>query len=545
MRALPPDRVIASEPPSVTRSITQIERSFRRMKRVGGFDPDLRPSPPTNVTTTITVREAKTRLEFRVKVHCDFLTADTCEADIKRYIFQIRRTNAAGSPIDGTNKRTLELTHKQAFDTDSELPHVIFNNLESPRKQYVQARARILDKDERFSDWSAWNAQQLPVQTALPKPPAPGNLQLDFFSDRDKTTAARWYARVRGNEVTDWDAPGGDIEEDVNGYAVRVQTSFDGSVGHDRMDHFFKPARDEDADTVWSITFPIRHRRYWKRAQARTIDRWQRKGDWGPWTSWQRPGQEEPPNSTDVTIFDNSVDQVVIDWDPPPEPTNPNVIHVDVVYAQAQISKSPAFAPVFKFDRRIIQSRKSFFIPKADRGATFYGRTRNANSDDEFGEWIPARILGNNNPSADPDGVKVRGPRYAMAFTINGNAQVKNYKQLHPVPEDSKIVRSMIRAGDHDAGTHPNDGCPTGSALEANFRIWDVDDATSVQVYDTDARLKIPAGKHKDTIVLEDGDPSWAHQFVDKGEAIGLKIAAIGSTNPGEDVVAVIWLEPV
>ena len=545
MRMLPPDRVIASEPPTVTRSITQLERSFRRMRRVGGFDPDLRPAPPENVTQTITVREAKVRLEYRVKVHCDFLTADTCEADIKRYIFQIRRTNAAGAPIDGTNKRTLELTHKQAFDTDSELPHVIFNDLEKPKSQYVQSRARILDKDERFSDWSDWTAHELPVQSALPKPPAPGNLQLDFFSTREKNSATRWIGRVRGNEVTDWDAPGGDHEEDVAAYIVQVQTSDDGIVGNDKMQHFYKPAKDEDADTVWHLTFLIRHRRYWKRARAKTVDRWGRKGDWGSWTSWQRPGQEEPPNSTAVTIFDNSVDQVIIDWDSPPDPADPDVIHIDVAYAQAQISKSPTFTPIFKKDLKILGSRRAFFIPKADRGATFYGRTRNASADDEFGEWIPARLLGNDNPSADPDGVKVKSPRYTMAWTINGDAQAKMYKQLHPVPFDSKIIGAMMRADEHDAATHPNDGCPTGSALEANLRIWDADDGTNRKVFDTDARLKIPASRHRDTVFLDDGDPSWSNQLVFKGESVGVRIAAIGSGNPGSNVVIVATLEPV
>lgn len=541
---LVPDRVPPYQPPSWAREIAQMRNMVRIPTRVSAYDPDQRPAPPENVTLTISVREVKTRLEFRGKVHCDFLTANTCEADIKKYIFQIRPCDGAGVALDGTNKRTLELPAKQAFDSDSELPHVIFQELEKPKKQHYQARARILDKDERFSNWSDWTSPQLPFQTALPKPPAPFNVILDFFSDVDKSRDEKWRTRVRWDEVTFWDVPGGDNEEDVARYAIRVQVSNDGAIGNDKMMHFIKEAKDNDADTTAQIVFHVRHRKWWYRASVRTIDKWNRRGDWSAWTAWQKPTQEAPPNPDDVTIHDNSLDSVVLDWDAPPEPANPDIIHIDVRYFQVQIASNPTFSPVHKFDREVHGERRRFHIKKADRGKTFYGRVRSMNADDDPGDWIAGRINGNSSPFADPDGVKIKSARYTMAWTLNGNAQAKLYKQMHPVPFDSKIIGAVIRAGDHDAATHPNDGCPTGSSLQANLRILNLADDTNRAVFDNDSRLKIPAGKHKDTLFLDDGDSAWAHQLVDKGESIGVKIATIGSSDPGSDIVVVATLAP-
>jgi hypothetical protein len=434
----------------------------------------------------------------------------------------------------------------EAEENDDKL-HIIVGVLHRPRTWYWQARVRAVDESGCRGNWTAWTSPLLPWTGADPGPDTPSNLQLDF-DKVEQVHHAKWRMRMQWDEVRNFDYPGtpADDEPDLSKYVWQLQTSDDGVVGDDWTRKGVIEANDDDADTYVRKAILIRNPRNWHRFRVRSVDRFNRRSAWSAWTSWQRPNREVPPRPTDVTIFDASLDRVVLDWDAPDDPEDGDEIHPDIHHFQAQISTSSSFASIYKRDRFIAGERRAFKIPRADRDLTFYGRVRSVNSDKEKSSWIPATDVGNNDPGATPIGVRIgKGDKFVLPFSIRGTVTVGKKRPLWTAPDDYRLIRINIRAGDHDAGTHPDDGCPTGSPLEANLRVHDVDDTTETPVLSADTRLKIPAGSHKDSVMVEDDDTDWNVTQILKGESLGVRIATVGSTNPGEDLQINVVLEPL
>ncbi len=428
-------------------------------------------------------------------------------------------------------------------DDDDRL-HVITGELPRPRTWYWQTRVRGVDNHDCRGDWSAWTSPLLPWTGADPTPPAPTGLVLDFDKVQ-KARGARWMGRLQWNEVVNFDYPGtpADDETDVSSYAWQVQISEDGVIGDDYKIGGKRPAKDADADTFVRQRFPVRNKRWWFRARVRTIDRFNRRSAWTAYTSWQRPGNEAPPSPTAVTIFDKANLSVPVQWVGPDDPTDPDLISVDVEGFQADWSTSPTFASSYRRDRYVKGERARLRIPKTDLGPFYYARVRSFNSDGEKSAWIPATLTGNSSAGAPAIGVKPgRSQRIAVPFNVTNTVEAKQYPQGWTADGRYTIVGVRARCGRHDAATHPDDGTPGGAEMQINVRIED-DAGTSIAVFTTETRLRIEAGTHKDSSWIIEGDAGFGRTYIDLNETAFVKVFAVGSTRPGSNLGVFLILE--
>jgi hypothetical protein len=396
-------------------------------------------------------------------------------------------------------------------EEDPDKLHIVTRTLPRPKKWCWQTRVRAVDKDDCEGNWSAWTPSPpltTPFVGADPQPPVPSGLQLDF-DKLEKARHARWQGRVRWNEVQNFDYPGtpADDEVDVSRYHWQVQVSKDQIVGDDQLyrSGTTKEAQDEDDNDLVRIRFAIRNKKWWFRARVRSIDRFNRRSAYTSWTSWQQPGNELPPAPTLVTIFEGSADRVVMEWTAPPDPDDGDFIHVDIDHFQAQISKQVGFGTPYRFDRQVPGERKAFKVKDIDTPDIFYGRVRSVNSDREKSAWIPATIGGNSVAGTTPDGVIIggKGEKYVVTFTKPGTVLEKHYDVLWVSPRKLKFVKCRARVGRHDPATHPADGTPSGGSCQVNWWLHSADDSSAIKIFDTDDRLKITAGTHKDTNWLD------------------------------------------
>lgn len=429
----------------------------------------------------------------------------------------------------------------EAEENDTRL-HVITRALPRPKTWYWQARVRAVDKDDCAGDWSAWTAPGLPWTGANPQPPAPTGLQLDF-DKHERARHARWQWKLRWNEVQNFDYPGtpADDEEDVSRYHWQIQVSKDQTVGDDEIyrEGSTKEAQDEDDNDIVRVRGKVRNKKWWFRARVRSIDRFNRRGPYTAWGSWQRPGDELPPRPTNVTIFEGSADRVVLEWDAPTDPDDGDLIHVDIAYFQVQISKQIGFGTPYRFDRMDPNERKAFKIHNDDVNDIFYGRVRSVNSDGEKSAWIPATIGGNDDPGTTPDGVIVagQGTVYVATFTKPGVVLEKHYDTLWVAPRRLKFKKARARVGRHDGSTHPMDGTPQGGSCQVNIWVHSADETSALKIFDTDDRLKIDAHTHKDTQWLV----SFNITHIEENESLSIKVPQANGAN---NLVVQVLMEP-
>src|SRR3989304_2588348 len=104
------------QPPGLQRTLVELVDEVKLSRRVLEYDPDDRPEPPVDLALTISVREVKTRLEYKAKASCDPLTPNTCQADIDKYVFQMRYTDISGNPVADVDIRTKRIDGKEVFD---------------------------------------------------------------------------------------------------------------------------------------------------------------------------------------------------------------------------------------------------------------------------------------------------------------------------------------------------------------------------------------------------------------------------------------------
>lgn len=141
---------------------------------------------------------------------------------------------------------------------------------------------------------------------------------------------------------------------------------------------------------------------------------------------------------------------------------------------------------------------------------------------------------------------KQKCERVHAVFTISRKAVVKEYRPRWTADRDYLIKKVRVVAGNHDPDTHPDDGCPRGSDLVIQlFKYpvtWDDGTGSRVRVFNNEGRLRVPAGKHRDT--------AWAEDIKDTAELLledewlTVKVAQIGSTYPGDSIVVTVVLEP-
>jgi len=418
-------------PDDLLSKINYLDKRLTKKERVTKYNDedvnDAPPLPPT-VTMTLRVKEVKKRLEFRAVVTWGLVSPNTCQADVDRWVVQVRPTDSGGTPIDtdtiGGNP--YQLRREKNIDNKGETDvHAVFNDLQKPKKWYWQARVAIIDKAHRQGPFSSWTAQQLPVQEALPKPPTPTGVDL-IFDTLEKTRWDRIRAIVQWNEVLNWDVPGGDIEEDMRGYQVALRRTDSGGTP---VGSFVRKkvveAKDGDADTVTHTVFQKGiKKQYYYQARVRSVDRWNRRGDWSAWTTAEQATNDTttPPAPSNVTGF---IDQhrIVVEWDATKDAADTDILHEDITNFQVQVATDSGFTNIIR-DVRTAGEHKSFKVRKP--ATTYWVRVRTHDASWNKSSWIStsASKITPNTPSVaisfDAGGPK--RSRYRAIGTVTAGA---------------------------------------------------------------------------------------------------------------------------
>lgn len=141
-----------------------------------------------------------------------------------------------------------------------------------------------------------------------------------------------------------------------------------------------------------------------------------------------------------------------------------------------------------------------------------------------------------------------------VPFTIAGLIAVGDYGPMWRADRDYWIARATVNIGTHDDNTHPNDGCPGGSAAKFNFIRVIAGDAdwnspSNTSVLNSDQRLVVGENHHQDAINdEEDGavqEDDFNVAFLEEGEHVFLRVLAVGSSRPGTRAVASLTLIPI
>jgi hypothetical protein len=167
---------------------------------------------------------------------------------------------------------------------------------------------------------------------------------------------------------------------------------------------------------------------------------------------------------------------------------------------------------------------------------------------------VPGTSSGNSDPDTSGTGVTIgvgAGGMVVATFSKPGLLRTKHYKQRWQNVTGKtltfKKARAVVGVRDEPAGSHAagTDGHPIGSAVKIQIFRWLVDESAKNALFtsgglDDDDRLRIDAGTHKDV----NGPSTFEIPTLLDDQALSVKVAAVGSTFPGEDLVVQIYMEP-
>lgn len=80
-----------------------------------------------------------------------------------------------------------------------------------------------------------------------------------------------------------------------------------------------------------------------------------------------------------------------MEWDPPSDPIDPTRIDVQVTHYEVEIANNPSFSPLYKWDRHVIATTKSFKVDNAKVNGVrprYYGRVRSIDEEGNASDWI-------------------------------------------------------------------------------------------------------------------------------------------------------------
>jgi hypothetical protein len=220
----------------------------------------------------------------------------------------------------------------------------------------------------------------------------------------------------------------------------------------------------------------------------------------------------------------------------------------DVAFYQVWVGTGTTIAngTLYKRDRYCHVTKKSFRVADADAGTVFYMWVRSVDSSGNRSAWIAATAAGNSSSATAPDGFAIGaggGGFIVATFSKAGKLRVKHYSNKRWTNSTDQVLyfkRARLTVGDKEAGT----GAPTGSAVKMNLRRWLADESAHAPVFDTgagadrDDRLTVAAGTYKDTTNPNDFNIT----SLLNGEAISVKVTAVGSGFPGEDFTLNVYL---
>jgi microcystin-dependent protein len=385
---------------------------------------------------------------------------------------------AGGGPL-GTSPVTLDFTGDDPTPrlviTDDDLTgsnpnitsqrkdkyRVDFGRMWQPKRLYVSARLRVRAGAGCWSDWSLWTTPVHPTDgTTDPTPPFPANTVITF----DHLHSARsdpLRAIVRGDYVSFWDVPGGDVEDDVARYIVQLQYSNDGGATFE-----WPPKRSivrdkDDNDNRWRAVFHNIDRRRVYRYRVCTEDRYNRRGDWGPgafssdnrvagWSAYVDPKtfDESPPAPTFASA-DVDRAKVTCEIDDPPAFWKPRID-----YYEWEVYYDAVTAPNLRKKDRFHRGLHKVFTLNKPAGHSVIVRVRAYTASDEVSAWgtFTGTTATPPLPTIGTVSFDVQGPRQAryraiVPVTVDDSGHDDNVKSI-AVQFCNKLTNVTPTAGD-------------------------------------------------------------------------------------------------
>lgn len=244
--------------------------------------------------------------------------------------------------------------------------NIIVDHIANPKKYYRIVRVRAWDNKQCPSDWSDWTQPVKPTQEAKPEPPAPGFVSLTFDRKGGKKHNP-FRGKVKISPVTFFDVPGGDDEDDMSRYHVRVQVSEDGLT--DWRKHSNLHVRDKDSevedDSNLLLVFRNVRRRNFYRVWLSSSDRYNRKGnEAGPFPSSVGVGVGGTPDPVqNVVVTRPAPRRFVAKWDEPAQPE-------DIDYYKIEWWRRN---PLTLMDTNRSRNRNDVYrVPEADKTKTHF-----------------------------------------------------------------------------------------------------------------------------------------------------------------------------
>lgn len=416
------------------------------------------PRNPDNVTITFEhVNRGKHR-KIRAVVTWDEVTRDTGGHDIApdatgghgtkiaRYHVRLARSDDG---ITWDDDHTPQRGLKAKEDGDhNRTADVIFHNIQ--RRYWYRAQVIAVDKSGCESHWSAdgdddtWTAPELPFDND--PPPSPLNVTI--------------FEKATNRVAVKWDAP-------------TIDFPTRGTVSKDSGDDFLT-----GVGTAFAVEI-------------------------GPGTE-VKVGAE---TKLVIAVVSDTSLQVASDWSTTATGVRAYTIEPDpdVHHYVVQLSHNNRnYNPVYAHDRHAHSLHHSFKIPDDDEGDTFYARVQSIDAASNKSRWVEAALAGNSDPDEAGDGVTIGkgGGGIVQTWTLNGDAVAGYYNELFTADKDYTFRWARARAGRHDSGTHPLDGCPgpdQGLQIMIHLLSGDEDSDTDTNLFPAPTTLKIDADKHKDT----------------------------------------------
>lgn len=421
------------------------------------------------------------------------------EDDVAGYGVQLDRSDD-GITWDGSPYRHHYVPSRDAGSSDADdtaLTRTV-HFIGIRRRYWYRVRIRTVDRYGRKGDWSAWTTPALPFDDT--QPPRPENVRWLKHRDRlvVKWTVPVIYIDTRGSVTASSGAS--TLAGTGTKFTVEVEAGTTIKVGAET-----KVVKRVTSDTALTIV-----------------------GTWASLHTDARLKLEEP--DPDVAQWEWQVAKSTdVDLGTTPDDWS-------AIYDSGRVGGR--------------HNMKAIRVEDDDEDLVFYVRVRSIDAAKNRSRWIPGAVSGNSDPDANGDGLGILRDIIVVAWTVPGDVAVGYYDQLWRAHKDFRIKRATGNVGRHNAATHPDDGTPGGQALQVNFRRISSDQTTNVPgfaspdiaILDTDSRLEIGAGSHKDTASGAGGE--FNTNEILAGEFVALKISQIGTTRPGKHLVASLVLIP-
>jgi hypothetical protein len=455
------------------------------------------PAIPATVTLTLLQREVHHRVEWYARVKWDPVDEDVAgrALNVEGYQVFLRATDAAGTPVevDGVDH---DFWHQfiPATDPTPTMERAVFHPLPKPLHNHFQTRIRVLNRVQGHRCWSAFTSWTSPQIADPPSPPQPLNVRI-FDNSVDRI-------------ILDWNAPTADY-----------------------------PTRGTVSGTSGTATLTGTGTKFTIEVGAGAIV----KVGGNTYTVKKVTSDTALTLTTNLSTSPSGAALSIVDE------------HFDVDGYLAQIAKATDvdtsttpddWSAIYMRDRTT-GTRKAFKIPAADQDLSYIGRVFSVGAFRNRSRPVPGTTNGNSDPDANGSAVSLGVTvdnvkrRTFVTWTIPGTVQAKHYDALWTADRKYRPIKVRARVGRHDATTHPVDGTPGGRAMIINLRWHDADETQDHMLMGSTDRLKIPAGTHRDTVWATD----FAIQSIAEDEVFSLRIAQVGDTRPGSNLVVILVLE--